>query len=256
MRRSATLLIIPFLVLFAVACNGKAAGIDPTPTPHSQTVVLEGVFETGFEHSGFYAGVSCPDGSSAYWLSWLPESKLAERITEKTGVAPFAEPHVRMFRIKVRAELSEPGNYGHLGAYSREMMVHEVISAELAECDSSAASELRLAKERWAISGPSDYQLRFERHCECLKSWAGPVDVTVEGGLVIAAMFEDTPAPDGAATTVEGLFAAIDEALADGVETEVTYDPDDGHPVSVRLDLDAIAVDGGLALEVLELEYM
>ena len=106
---------------------------SPTVTPAAADLVhLEGVFETGFELSAFYPEARCPGDRVRYWVTWTPESRFGERIVEETGREPFAEPHTVAFRIAVLAELSPPGSYGHLGAYEREVAVHELLSAEVA----------------------------------------------------------------------------------------------------------------------------
>ena len=96
-------------------------------TPGPTIPVLVGVFETGFEHSAFYPDVECAT-STPYWVSWVPELDFAQRIIDETGQHPFAEPFVPPFRVRVRGVVSEPGNYGHLGQYPREVVVHEVLS--------------------------------------------------------------------------------------------------------------------------------
>lgn len=260
--RSGLVSLVAFVALGVAACDGgddrprpaaTASQTRAAETPASAQL-LEGVFETGFEHSGFYLDTACPTGASPYWVSWVPELDFAQRIIEETGEDPFAEPSVAVFRLSVRGEVSAPGEYGHLGQYSRELVVHEVVSAEVASgCDSAAASELRLARECWEASGLVSYELRFQRFCECAREWAGPIEVEVENGVITSELFEGQPAIDGAGETIEGLFDAIEDALAGGVTTSVTYDSERGHPLEVQLDLEALAVDGGFSLEVLEL---
>ena len=111
--------------------------LTPGPTPEPGAgAILEGVFETGFEHSGFYANAVCPEGNGAYWVAWTAESRFAERLEDETGVYPFAERDALAFRVTVRGDVSPDGKYGHLGQYSREVTVLELIEAELATgCD-------------------------------------------------------------------------------------------------------------------------
>ena len=136
----------------AAACTGDGPGDgDPTTSPPSPTPtvdvddptasptpapgdgeILEGVFETGFEHSGFYLDAVCPEGGGSYWTNWTAESMFAERLQEETGVEPFAAPDILAFRVTVRGEVSAPGAYGHLGQYPREVTVFELIEAEVA----------------------------------------------------------------------------------------------------------------------------
>jgi len=125
----------------------------------------------------------------------------------------------------------------------------------LAACTGAepADDELSAARERWESSGIAFYEMRLERQCECLPEWSGPIEVTVENRLVTSALFEGQPAPEGSALTIDELFDEIEVSIARGVENEVTYHPDRGYPLTVRLDLDAMAVDGGLSLNVLGL---
>ena len=111
--------------------------MTPSSTPEpGDGQILKGVFETGFEHSGFYANAVCPEGTGSFWVSWTPESMFAERLEGETGVDPFSEPDVLAFRVTVRGEVSPPGEYGHLGQYPREVTVFELIDAEIAnDCD-------------------------------------------------------------------------------------------------------------------------
>jgi hypothetical protein len=265
-RQAALVTLLSLIALLALACADGDEERAPEPTaspeptaateaPRPGLPVLEGVFETGFEHSAFYPDVARPSGSTPYWVSWVPELDFAQRIIDETDQHPFAEPYVPPFRVRIRGDVSAPGRYGHLGQYPREVVVHEILSVAVArECDVFATSDLRLARERWEASGLVSYELRFERHCECSREWAGPIDVVVEQGVITSARFDGQPAGEDTAITIDELFDAIDDAVSSGVETRVSYDPERGYPVSVQLDLQALAVDGGLSLAVLELD--
>ena len=164
---AAALALAGLLALALAACGGAEpdgdATASPTATPSAPAtgtatpsgtatvddaadglIVLEGVFETGFEHAAFYPEATCPAGEERYWVSWLPESRFDERIEEETGIAPFAEPDVRAFAVTIRGELSERGDFGYLGQYPREVTVHELIAAapldSLSGCDDSSGS--------------------------------------------------------------------------------------------------------------------
>ena len=133
---------------------------SPTATPTSADLVhLEGVFETGFEHSAFYPETRCPGDGARYWVMWTPESRFGERIVEETGREPFAEPHTVAFRVAVRAERSPPGSYGHLGAYQREVTVHELLAAEVAD-DCFAAHDDGTGEQPGAIAPGEETTMR------------------------------------------------------------------------------------------------
>ena len=188
------------LVLLGAACSGGSQAADPgsgttthtatpTPTPteppdaddtssSGDTQILSGVFESGFEHSAFYPNRECAaHDQERYWVSWVPESRFDQRIDDLTGEYPFAEPGVLAFRVTVRGDLSPEGRYGHLGQYARELVVHEVVAAEVASgCDTEDGSAPDDADSSDADSGgdsdPSSY------------ASPPPVSATVDGSTV------------------------------------------------------------------------
>jgi len=119
-----------------------------------------------------------------------------------------------------------------------------------------ASAEYHEAVNRWTTAAISDYRFTIQRRCECPEEWSAPTVVTVRDGVAVSATIEGSPAPEGAALTIDDLFAEIDDALNQPVDTLVTYDPDLGIPLDVQLDLEAIAVDGGLSLTVSDFERL
>jgi hypothetical protein len=119
---------------------------------------------------------------------------------------------------------------------------------------STPADEIRAAyeaaRDRWEQGGIDSYEFMLVRNCFCPEDYRGPFSVTVENGVVTEALYQGGGAKDGVATTVDEVFDEIERALDEGVLTEITYDPTTGHPLVVRLDLAAIAADGGLSLEI------
>jgi hypothetical protein len=118
---------------------------------------------------------------------------------------------------------------------------------------STARAAMEDAQSRWRSAGYARYQFRFVRFCECPEAWSGPFNVTVGDGIVTAFEREGGPTDPDAATTVDALFADVAAAIDRGDRVAVSYDPTDGHPTTVRLNLDAIPVDGGLVLDILDL---
>lgn len=83
-----------------------------------------GVYVYGFEIEAFYSY----DGGDPYWVSAEPAAHEALQAPIPHPVDPQAGARVV---VEVQGVLSQPGRYGHLGAYSRELHVTRVISARL-----------------------------------------------------------------------------------------------------------------------------
>ena len=228
-------------------------GPGTSPTPWTGVFEFNGVLVAGFEVYAFHPG-TCPISLDPYWVS-PPNIEFNQRVIEQSG-SPELDPFgLFMFRIQFNGELSAFGTYGHEGVYNREVIPHDLISAELADdCDWGADGSYRFYRSTWHQAAITSYRFTFERHCECQSDWLGPTEVTVEDGVITAATVDGHPAPEGAALTITDLFDEIQKSLAHPVSTLITYHPTLGYPLAVQLDLEAIAVDGGLSLTILALE--
>jgi hypothetical protein len=117
-------------------------------------------------------------------------------------------------------------------------------------------SELAAQRERWAAQRIEDYQLTLSRGCFCAAEGAGLVILTVlENEPVEWVYFLSgdplEPAWRAVFPTVEGLFDFIADAIDRGAEDiSVTYDPDLGLPVEVRVDYRLAAADEEIAYQV------
>jgi hypothetical protein len=106
-----------FLSLVIASLLGCAAPQLATETVTWEPVrIYSGSYKPGWELSDF-----TPRGSTETW--WL--SGNLQRIDR---LAEGYHPHGIHFFITVEGQLSSPGHYGHLGAYSRELRVIQVIS--------------------------------------------------------------------------------------------------------------------------------
>ena len=130
-------------------------------------------------------------------------------------------------------------------------------SAGLVGCRSSPftddADALSQAEARWRASGIAAYEMTYRVACFCTPETSGPWTVRVEDGRVTR-ISGPTPGaqPPADPRTVAALFAEIREARrarADSVA--VTYDPTDGHPVSLRIDRSFRMADEEVAYEVI-----
>ncbi|MEJ0060987.1 MAG: hypothetical protein WDM79_16020 [Terricaulis sp.] len=95
------------------ACASRAAG--------AQT--YSGTWDWSFETSSFVTD----EGRGPWWLS--AEGSSWDQLVaplQRSGGGPWGRVHVT-----VEATISEPGHYGHLGAYEREIRVTRVIESRL-----------------------------------------------------------------------------------------------------------------------------
>lgn len=116
-------------------------------------------------------------------------------------------------------------------------------------------AELDEARTRWRSSGIGAYRYELTFHGMLSADFTGPFAVTVADGTVTEITRDGEPVPHGQITayTVEELFDLVEGSLSAGVESSVTYHEVWGQPVLMALDLEAIAVDGGLVLSVTNL---
>jgi hypothetical protein len=118
------------------------------------------------------------------------------------------------------------------------------------------ASDLAMAKRRWAATAPASYQYTFSRSCFCLVEFTRPVVVTVRNGTVESVHYADTGAPVAPSLvpgypTIEGVFALVDEALVKhAASVTAEYDPARGYPVRIFIDFIAAAVDDEMAYRI------
>jgi hypothetical protein len=106
--------------LFLIAIVGLALAACASAEPARR---YSGTWDWHFETSSFAADA----GEGPYWLH--AEGQAWEDLNapfRAAGLGPWGQ-----LRVVIQGELSQPGRYGHLGAYSRQLRVTRVISAEL-----------------------------------------------------------------------------------------------------------------------------
>jgi hypothetical protein len=127
------------------------------------------------------------------------------------------------------------------------------IEVPVPEYPTDAFAALADAEQRWQESGIRAYTYELAFHNIRNADFTGPFTVAVEDGAVVsvhdAAGTEVSP-ERAAGATVEEMFREIEGYLEQGLETSVTYHEVWGHPVLAMLDLDALAVDAGVAFSV------
>jgi hypothetical protein len=92
-------------------------------TTHSGTQRFTGTYALAFEMQSFTA-----DGGDESWWATLEPQAQAELTA---ALPPNAGPRLgSRIRAEVEGRLSEPGHYGHLGAYPRHLTITRVLSAK------------------------------------------------------------------------------------------------------------------------------
>jgi hypothetical protein len=120
------------------------------------------------------------------------------------------------------------------------------------EPDAGDLRSLEEARNLWAFAAIADYRYTLTIHCLCPEEHTGPFEITVKDQQIVSATWKGNPLQpgQGAAYTIDEVFNLIERTIGDGTDVDVTYDPDSGHPLSVVLDVEAVAVDGGLAFTI------
>lgn len=118
---------------------------------------------------------------------------------------------------------------------------------------------LQDAKAKWKNLSGQFYSIQSQRVCLCVPEMSSQMEVSVSDNLVLSAF--DIVSKEAISKeiqqeiqTVDDLFGLIEKAIADGVSIEVIYNEEYGYPESAKIDLDQIAVDGGLYIVLSNLE--
>lgn len=114
---------------------------------------------------------------------------------------------------------------------------------------------LAAARAQWNAAGMGSYRIEMMTMCECLLAgeW---IEVTVAGGQVTSGRLVDSgtalePAALAWLPTVPALFDRIQHAINErAVLLEVEYDPADGHPTLINVDISRTIVDEEYVLRV------
>ncbi len=136
-----------------------------------------------------------------------------------------------------------------------------LLLATLVACGEGAAptgegipGDLSLNRARWAQLGIVDYGYRLAVRCFCA---VHPSDVVVEvrNGAIVAVQDQQSgepldPSRFGAYYTIEGLFDAAEQAIADGADrVDVLFHPELYYPVMIDIDRITNAIDDELRIE-------
>jgi hypothetical protein len=131
----------------------------------------------------------------------------------------------------------------------------------LVACGSPGRSRQESSRALWSEEGPTSHQFTLRWICFCVPDFTRPTRITVRDGAIASATDEETGMAVDPSTrrllTIDGLFDVIDDAYQrNAAQVDVTYDPNDGHPVSANIDYDKNAVDEELGFRVLDLQRL
>ena len=87
---------------------------------------MEGIHQTGPEQSVFFVDGDC--SKAPFWFTWPDQ---LDEDSEKKLRSVVGRPEA--LRLKLRANVSPKGKYGHLGGFTREVEVIKVISVDAAK---------------------------------------------------------------------------------------------------------------------------
>jgi hypothetical protein len=112
--------------LLAILLCSCALGMSPW---RAQDHTYSGIVSLGFEMSAF----SSDDGRGPYWFAVGDDGEVWRQVSaplqERCGI-DWGRVH-----LIAEGELSAPGEYGHLGAYERELRVFRVREVRFLACN-------------------------------------------------------------------------------------------------------------------------
>lgn len=118
---------------------------------------------------------------------------------------------------------------------------------------------LQSARTKWGSNSEQYYTIESQRICFCLAEMNALMKINVLDNSVLSAT--DISSGDVISKeiqkeiqTVDSLFTLIENAIEDGVSIEVIYNEEFGYPEMTKIDVEKIAADGGLQIELSNLE--
>lgn len=123
------------------------------------------------------------------------------------------------------------------------------------------ARNLEAARTRFASRSQPSYAFTWRiLSCFCSSDSLRPTRITVTNGAITRAVFVDDQRPvaepeRGLLRTIDGVFALIEQAIADGAdELQVTYDDQYGFPAMLSIDPARTTSDDELSLQLSNFE--
>jgi len=134
----------------------------------------------------------------------------------------------------------------------------EVTIAAIGETPSELAS-LQSARIKWDNNSGQYYTIQSQRICECLPEISSQMKVSILDNSVLSAVDINSDELiskkiQDEITTVDDLFDLLEKAIDDNVSIDVTYNEEYGYPETTKINVEQLAVDGGLYITLSKLE--
>ena len=125
----------------------------------------------------------------------------------------------------------------------------------------SAVTDLEAARQRWAQLGWSQYRYTLQTGCFCLPE--GPLQITVQGGVVVSAIDIGTLGGQPVSAqrlaqllTIDGFLDLVGRAQRDAASVNVSFDPALGYPATLSIDWVAQVIDDEVSYRISAVEAL
>jgi hypothetical protein len=134
-RRPLLLMALVLIVLCAAVAGGAVflAVLFRRANPGLRAGEFQGHFTAGFEVSSFVpcGSPAAPGYGQGYWLSADADVNFYQQYDQAiAGLNPPPGGYTTVY-VRFKGELSPPGSYGHLGAYSHEILVTDLLEIDV-----------------------------------------------------------------------------------------------------------------------------
>ncbi|MGJ8694549.1 MAG: DUF6174 domain-containing protein [Thalassotalea sp.] len=134
------------------------------------------------------------------------------------------------------------------------------INAIPSDTMSTDLASLQSARTKWDSNSGAYYTMQSQRIFSWLPEMSALKKISVLDNSVLSAIDVNSgevisKEVQQEIQTVDSLFALIEKAIEDDISIEVTYNAEYGYPEVTKIDVEQLAVDGGLHITLSNLEH-
>ncbi len=239
-----------YTFVMQVACDCPENGTVAVEVSGDRVVAVHGLDEAAQNATFTPTTINATFDDLAEWFH-DPASLALEGIID---VAVFADP-VLGFPRRVTIEADELVGLP-AGRPVKVDVTLDLVGASRSpdhpDIDEAAGADLARARSRWEDSRPTSYRFTVTNHCMCPAEFIGPFAVRVHGNQIVEVTRDGArvDATVAQVSTIDEMFEMIEAAIDSRVRVEIAYHPAFGYPEVVVIDVDAVAVDGGISFSV------